>query len=77
MISATTVQRALFVSLLATCLMSTSATIANAQAATIRYVMKNGRVYDGNSLAEVWPRQRPLPKQWWMTNDAAPTAVGR
>ena len=41
---------------------------------TIRYVMKNGRVYDGNSLAEVWPRQRPLPKQWWMTNDAAPVA---
>ena len=39
---------------------------------TIRYVMKNGRVYDGNTLAEVWPRQRPLPKQWWMANDATP-----
>ena len=39
---------------------------------TIRYVMKNGRVYDGNSLSEVWPRQRALPAQWWMTNDAAP-----
>jgi Tol biopolymer transport system component len=37
---------------------------------TIRYVMKNGRVYDGNTLAEVWPRQRPMPKQWWMTHDA-------
>ena len=44
---------------------------------TIRFVMKNGRVYDGNSLAEVWPRQRPMPKQWWMTHDAAPTAVAR
>ncbi len=44
---------------------------------TIRYVMKNGRVYDGNSMAEVWPRQRPLPKQWWMTNDAAPALPGR
>ena len=44
---------------------------------TIRYVIKNGRVYDGNSLAEVWPRQRPLPKQWWMTNDAAPALPGR
>ncbi len=39
---------------------------------TIRYVMKNGRVYDGNTLAEVWPKARPLPKQWWMTNDAMP-----
>jgi len=29
-------------------------------------------VYDGNTLAEVWPRQRPLPKQWWMANDATP-----
>ena len=44
---------------------------------TIRLVMKNGRVYDGDSLAEVWPRQRPLPKQWWMTNDAAPAPNGR
>ena len=40
---------------------------------SIRYVMKNGRLYDGNTLAEVWPRQRALPKQWWMTNDAMPT----
>jgi Tol biopolymer transport system component/imidazolonepropionase-like amidohydrolase len=39
---------------------------------TIRYVMKNGRVYDGNSLAEVWPRQRPMPRQWWMTHDVMP-----
>ena len=44
---------------------------------TIRYVMKNGRVYDGNTLAEVWPRQRPLPKQWWMSNDAMPAEAGR
>ena len=40
---------------------------------SIRYVMKNGRLYDGNTLAEVWPRQRALPKQWWMANDAMPT----
>jgi Tol biopolymer transport system component/imidazolonepropionase-like amidohydrolase len=39
---------------------------------TVRYVMKNGRVYDGNTLAEIWPRQRPLPRQWWMTHDAMP-----
>lgn len=44
---------------------------------TIRYVMKNGRMYEGDSLAEVWPRQRPMPKQWWMTNDASPVPPGR
>jgi imidazolonepropionase-like amidohydrolase len=32
---------------------------------SVRYVMKNGRLYDGNSLAEVWPRQRNLAKGWW------------
>ena len=41
---------------------------------TIRFVMKNGRMYDGNTLAEVWPRQRALPAQWWMTHDAMPKA---
>ena len=32
---------------------------------SIRYVMKNGRIYDGNTLDEVWPRTKPLPAQWW------------
>jgi imidazolonepropionase-like amidohydrolase len=32
---------------------------------TIRYVMKNGRLYQGADLTEVWPRQRPLGSQWW------------
>src|SRR6185503_12954544 len=37
---------------------------------TIRFVMKNGRVYEGSTLNEIWPRQRPMPKQWWMTHDS-------
>src|SRR6187397_1509630 len=37
---------------------------------TVRYVMKNGRLYDGNTLAEVWPRQKDSGKQWWMIADA-------
>ena len=32
---------------------------------TVRYVMKNGRLYEGETLNEVWPRQRTLPKMWW------------
>ncbi|MGE3616196.1 MAG: amidohydrolase family protein, partial [Gemmatimonadales bacterium] len=32
---------------------------------TIRYVMKNGRLYEGATLNEIYPRVRPLPHQWW------------
>lgn len=32
---------------------------------SIRYVMKNGRLYEGDTLNEVWPRQRPLPAPSW------------
>ena len=39
---------------------------------TIRYVMKNGRLYDGNTLAEVWPRAKPAEQMWWQ-----PVAPGR
>ncbi len=31
----------------------------------IDFVMKNGRLYESATLDEVWPRQRPLPTQWW------------
>ena len=42
---------------------------------SIRYVMKNGRLYDGNTLDEMWPRVRPLPTQWWWREDPpAPNA---
>lgn len=36
---------------------------------SIRYVMKNGRLYDGNTLDEMWPRVRLLPAQWWWRED--------
>lgn len=32
---------------------------------TVRYVMKNGRLYDASTLDELWPEQRALPTQWW------------
>jgi Tol biopolymer transport system component len=31
----------------------------------IRYVMKNGRLYEADTLNEIWPRKRALPEQWW------------
>jgi len=31
----------------------------------IHYVMKNGRLYEGATLDEVWPRKKALPEMWW------------
>jgi Tol biopolymer transport system component len=36
---------------------------------SVQYVMKNGRLYDGNTLDEIWPTQKKLPPQWWMDPD--------
>jgi imidazolonepropionase-like amidohydrolase len=32
---------------------------------TIKYVMKNGKLYDGDNLDEVWPEEKRLPEMWW------------
>jgi imidazolonepropionase-like amidohydrolase len=47
---------------------------------SIRFVMKNGELYEGDTLNMVWPEARPLPKQfWWQTEPtsapARPTAA--
>lgn len=40
---------------------------------SIDYIMKNGRLYRGETLDEVWPRHRPLPPLWFQhENDAIP-----
>jgi hypothetical protein len=35
----------------------------------IRYVIKNGFVYEGETLDEVWPAQRKFPKPYWLVED--------
>ncbi len=32
---------------------------------TIRYVMKDGELFEGDTLNQVWPQQKPLPPLWW------------
>jgi imidazolonepropionase-like amidohydrolase len=32
---------------------------------TIKYVMKNGKLYNGDNLDEVWPEEKRLPEMWW------------
>ena len=42
---------------------------------SIRYVMKNGELYEGDTLNMVWPEAKPLPKQfWWGTEPTNPRA---
>ena len=31
----------------------------------IAYVVKNGEVFEGDTLDRVWPERKPLPEQWW------------
>jgi Tol biopolymer transport system component len=40
---------------------------------SIEDVMKNGRLYDGNTLNEIWPRQLVLPPLWFQTENAGVT----
>lgn len=47
------------------------ANIVNTQ--SLRFVMKNGRLYDADTLDEVWPRQKPLEAQWFWSE--APQAA--
>jgi cytosine/adenosine deaminase-related metal-dependent hydrolase len=35
----------------------------------IRYVMKNGRLYDANTLDEVWPHQKKAGPYYWQTDE--------
>ena len=44
---------------------------------TIRYVMKNGRLYDGNTLAEIWPRQKDVARLWWQESEISTQGTSR
>lgn len=39
---------------------------------TIRYVMKNGELFDGDTLDQVWPEAKKLPRQYWWDLEPAP-----
>jgi hypothetical protein len=32
----------------------------------IRYVMRNGQMFESETLNEVWPQERPLARPWWL-----------
>jgi len=39
-------------------------------------VIKNGRIYEGDSLAEVWPRQTAAPDYWWSHEEQPISRLG-
>ncbi|NOT07321.1 MAG: amidohydrolase family protein [Gemmatimonadales bacterium] len=39
---------------------------------SVRFVMKNGRLYDGNTLDETYPRQKKAAAFWWHDDEGAP-----
>ena len=43
----------------------------------IAMVMKNGRLYQGDDLAERWPRKRELPQFWWSSWEPAADSLRR
>ena len=32
---------------------------------TIEYVMKNGELFEGDTLNQIWPEEKTLPRMWW------------
>lgn len=38
----------------------------------IRYVMKNGELYEADTLDQVWPAQKKLPRQYWWDLEPTP-----
>ncbi|HEX2166667.1 MAG TPA: amidohydrolase family protein [Longimicrobiales bacterium] len=41
---------------------------------TVRMVMKNGRLYNADTLAEIYPRERPAPEFYWQDSAPSPAA---
>ena len=37
---------------------------------SIRYVMKNGELFEGDTLDRIWPEKKPLPRLWWWERKA-------
>jgi cytosine/adenosine deaminase-related metal-dependent hydrolase len=41
----------------------------------IRYVMKNGELYEGDTLNRIWPSARPFPTPYWVREQQALEAL--
>jgi len=44
---------------------------------SIRYVMKNGFLFDGDTLDQIWPAPKTLERQYWWEDDPPHAATGK
>ena len=42
---------------------------------TVRWVMKNGELYEGDTLTRIWPTRRELPPLWWWESEVGGVAT--
>jgi hypothetical protein len=49
---------------------------AIANTSSLREVMKNGRLYDAGTLAQLWPDKIPAPLRWFATGEKRAAAPG-
>jgi cytosine/adenosine deaminase-related metal-dependent hydrolase len=42
---------------------------------SLRYVVKNGELFDARTLDQLWPEKKPLPKQFWWDDLPEPRAT--
>ena len=43
---------------------------------SLRYVMKNGELFDGETLDQIWPVEQKLNPLWWWDVDPATSNGG-
>ena len=42
----------------------------------VRWVMKDGELYGGDTLTRIWPTRRELPPLWWGESEAGGVVTG-
>ena len=42
---------------------------------SIKWVMKNGELLEGDTLNEIWPQEKKLPPFWWYSQAPAGGAI--
>ncbi len=43
---------------------------------SVRYVMKNGELFNGDTLDQIWPKEEKLKPLWWWDADPATGSGG-
>jgi cytosine/adenosine deaminase-related metal-dependent hydrolase len=44
---------------------------------SVRYVVKNGEIFEGSTLDRIWPSEKKLQPLWWWTSSTNSLGGGR